>query len=206
MRCTVNIYAYINHLALNKVNHLAIINKPTKHRKAMSRPGRTSTCSGQHWPLFHAFRGKRALWGSRLFLVHVGFPNLTTRDKSCNSQMFEGFSLWAWNKRYMTRAGCYLDRLVQPIHQSTPGLVALLRPISVNATNEWPPTRSQATRVKMFFCFSTKAIILTTLDWHKKDSQTLFSSGLVAQACYPALGGGSWQVWAFEFPMTRPLD
>jgi hypothetical protein len=120
MRCTVNIYAYINHLALNKVNHLAIINKPTKHRKAMSRPGRTSTCSGQHWPLFHAFRGKRALWGSRLFLVHVGFPNLTTRDKSCNSQMFEGFSLWARNKRYMTRAGCYLDRLVQPIHQSTP--------------------------------------------------------------------------------------
>jgi hypothetical protein len=29
MRCTVNIYAYINHLALNKVNHLAIINKPS---------------------------------------------------------------------------------------------------------------------------------------------------------------------------------
>jgi hypothetical protein len=72
MRCTVNIYAYINHLAINQVNHLAIINNPTKHRKATSGPGRTSTCSGQQRPLFHTFRGERALWGSSLFLVHVG--------------------------------------------------------------------------------------------------------------------------------------
>ena len=162
------LYDYINYLALNKVNHLAIINKPTKHRKAMSGPRRTSTCSGQQRPLFHAFRGKQALRGSRLFLVHVGFPNLATRDESCNSQMFEGFSLRAWNQLCMTHAGWYLDYLVQPIHRSTPRACTQLRPVSVNATNEWPPTRSQATHVKMFFSFSTKAIILTTLDWHKK--------------------------------------
>jgi hypothetical protein len=125
MRCTVNIYAYINHLPLNKVNHLAIINKPTRHRKATSGPRRTSTCSGQQRPLFQAFRGERALWGCRLFLVHIRFPNLTTRDESCNSQMFEGFSLRAWNKQYMTRAGWYLDCLVQPIHRSTPRACSL---------------------------------------------------------------------------------
>jgi hypothetical protein len=168
MRCTVNIYAYINHLALNKVNHLAIINKPTKHRKATSGPGRTSTCSAQQRPLFHAFWGERALRGSSLFLVHVGFPNLTTRDESCNSQMFEGFSLWAWNKRYMTRAGWYLDCLVQPIHQSTPRACSPTE-ARFGQCNERVATDALTSHTrKNVFCFSTKAIILTTLDWHKK--------------------------------------